>query len=145
MSMSITDLVNALSQVLEKVVAPSLGEIRGELKALNYRFDSVNSRFDSVNTQVASANSRIDALNDRLTTESTTVHNRIDALNDRLTTELKTVNTRIDALSERVDHGFRNLELLLQNAVIRGDKDTTREIAELRDRVVVLERKQLSQ
>lgn len=119
--MGITDLVNALSQALEKVVAPGLNEIRGELKAVN---------------------SRMDGLGDRLTSEIARLEEKIGAQSATLNARIDVLSERMDKLSEHVDNGFSMLRLILENATLRGDKQAIQEMADLRDRVTRLEAQQ---
>jgi hypothetical protein len=63
---------------------------------------------------------------------------RIDAVESRL-------DGKIEVLKSEVRSGFRALGAALENAILRGELSTTREIADLRIRVERLERGQLSQ
>ena len=66
------------------------------------------------------------------------VDSKIDAVESRL-------DSKIEVLKSEVRSGFSTLGAALENAVLRGELSTTREIADLRIRVERLERGQLPQ
>jgi hypothetical protein len=67
-----------------------------------------------------------------LRSEVKRLEDKIDGLGRRL-------DDKIDGLEKRVATGFESLHSALENAVLRGELSTTREIAELRLRIERLE------
>jgi len=66
--------------------------------------------------------------------------NRIDAVESRLDSKAYVVDSKIDVLKAEMRSGFSTLGAALENAVLRGELSTTREIADLRIRVERLEK-----
>ena len=66
--------------------------------------------------------------------------NRIKALESRLENKISVLENKIEVLKSEVRSGFSALGAALENAVLRGELSTTREIADLRIRVERLER-----
>ena len=125
------DVIGSVRQVIQDFLAPELRQHRAELVAirgeLGTKIDSVESRLDS----------KIDSLGERL-------DGKIESLEERLDGKIESVEARLDghieALKSEMRSGFTALGAALENAVLRGELSTTREIADLRIRVERLER-----
>jgi len=69
---------------------------------------------------------------------------KIEAVGSRLESKIDAVESRLDSkievLKSEVRSGFSTLGAALENAVLRGELSTTREIADLRIRVERLEK-----
>ena len=50
----------SIIKALERYLTPQLNEIKGELKAINTRFDATNSRIDSLRNELKSDIARLD-------------------------------------------------------------------------------------
>ena len=81
--------------------------------------------------------------------ELVSIRSEIGSVRSELTSRIDAVESRLDSkievLKSEVRSGFSTLGAALENAVLRGEISTTREIADLRIRVERLERGQLSQ
>jgi len=115
------DVVGSVRQALQDFLAPELRQHRAELVSirgeLTAKIEAVESRLES----------------------------KIDAVESRLDSKINVVDSKIDVLKSEVRSGFSALGAALENAVLRGELSTTREISDLRIRVERLERGQLSQ
>src|SRR5215470_9317220 len=65
---------------------------------------------------------------------------KIEAVESRLDSKINVVDSKVDVLRSEVRSGFTALGAALENAVLRGELSTTREIADLRIRVERLEK-----
>ena len=110
------DVIGSVRQVLQDFLAPELRQHRAELVSIRGEIGSVRSELTS----------RIDAVESRL-------ESKIEATESRL-------DSKIEVLKSEVRSGFSALGAQLENALLRGEISTTREIADLRIRVERLER-----
>ncbi len=60
-------------------------------------------------------------------------------LEDKIDSESRQLGADMRRLESKVDSGFAHLESLLENANLRAELETTRDIANLRERVTRLE------
>ena len=111
------DVIGSVRQVLQDFLAPELRQHRAELVSIRSEIGSVRSE---------------------LTT-------KIEAAESRLDSKISVVDSKIDLVKSEMRSGFAALGAQLENAVLRGELSTTREIADLRIRVERLERGQLPQ
>jgi hypothetical protein len=128
------DVIGSVRQVIQDFLAPELRQhraelvsIRGELAA---KIEAVESKIGAVETRLES---KIDAVASRL-------DGKIDAVGSRLDSKINVLENKINVLDSRIVSGFSALGTQLENAVLRGELSTTREIADLRIRVERLER-----
>jgi len=110
------DVIGSVRQVLQDFLAPELRQHRAELVAIR----------SELTTKIEAAESRLDGKID-------SVASRLDAVESRL-------DSKIEVLKSEVRSGFSALGAALENAVLRGELSTTREIADLRIRVERLEK-----
>ena len=82
------------------------------------------------NPQLASKdlNARVDALGDK-----------VDVLGDKFEEKYNALRSEFVSVKTEVASGFHSLQLALDNAVLRGEKENWREIADLRERMTRLE------
>jgi predicted nucleic acid-binding Zn-ribbon protein len=121
------DVIGSVRQTLQDFLAPELRQHRAELVSirgeLSAKIEAVESKIGAVETRL---DSKIDAVDSRL-------ESKIDGVESRL-------ESKIEVLKSEVRSGFSALGAQLENAVLRGELSTTREIADLRIRVERLEK-----
>jgi len=110
------DVIGSVRQTLQDFLAPELRQHRAELVAIRSEIGSVRSE---LTTKIEATESRLDS--------------KIDAVASRL-------DGKIEVLKSEMRSGFSALGAALENAVLRGELSTTREIADLRIRVERLEK-----
>jgi hypothetical protein len=110
------DVIGSVRQTLQDFLAPELRQHRAELVSIRSEIGSVRSELA---TKIEAAESRLDS--------------KLDAVESRL-------DSKIEVLKSEVRSGFTALGAALENAVLRGELSTTREIAALRIRVERLEK-----
>ena len=114
------DVIGSVPQVLQDFLAPELRQHRAELVAIR----------SELTTKIEAAEGRLDG--------------KIDAVESRLDSKIDAVASRLDSkmevLKSEMRSGFSALGAALENAVLRGELSTTREIADLRIRVERLEK-----
>jgi hypothetical protein len=106
------DVIGSVRQVIQDFLAPELRQHRAELVSIRGEIGSVRSE---------------------LTT-------KIEAAESRLDSKIDVVKAEIHAMQVEMRSGFSALGAALENAVLRGELSTTREIADLRIRVERLEK-----
>ena len=106
------DVIGSVRQALQDFLAPELRQHRAELVAIRVEL-----------------NAKIEA-----------VDSKIDAVESRLDSKINVVDSKVDVLRSEVRSGFSALGAALENAVLRGELSTTREIADLRIRIERLEK-----
>ena len=121
------DVIGSVRQTLQDFLAPELRQHRAELVSirgeLSAKIEAVESRLES----------KIGAV-------ETCLESKIDAVESRLDSKINVVDSKVDVLRSEVRSGFTALGAALENAVLRGELSTTREIADLRIRVERLEK-----
>ena len=65
---------------------------------------------------------------------------KIDAVESRLESKISVLENKMNVLDSKIGSDFSALGAQLENAVLRGELSTTREIADLRIRVEMLEK-----
>jgi hypothetical protein len=63
----------------------------------------------------------------------------MNALREEMNARIGGLNDKFDGLRSEMRSGFQVLQMSLENAVLRGDKENIREMADLRERVTRLE------
>lgn len=106
------DVIGSVRQVLQDFLAPELRQHRAELVSIRGEIGSLRSE---------------------LTT-------KIEAAESRLDSKIDVVKAEVHAMQVEMRSGFSALGAALENAVLRGELSTTREIADLRIRVERLEK-----
>jgi hypothetical protein len=106
------DVRGSVRQVIQDFLAPELRQHRAELVSIRVEL-----------------NAKIEA-----------VDSKIDAVESRLDSKISVVDSKIDVVKSEMRSGFSTLGAQLENAVLRGELSTTREIADLRIRVERLEK-----
>ena len=117
------DVIGSVRQALQDFLAPELRQHRAELVAIRGEIGSVRSE---LTTKFEAVESRLES--------------KIDAVESRLDGKINVVDSKIDLVKSEMRSGFTALGAQLENAVLRGELSTTREIADLRIRVERLER-----
>jgi capsule polysaccharide export protein KpsE/RkpR len=73
---------------IERLLMPLLGEIKGELKAINTKIDALesnmNAKFEGVDIKISSLDERIASLRNETKTEFTGLNYRLDSLEKRI-------------------------------------------------------------
>jgi hypothetical protein len=121
------DVIGSVRQTLQDFLAPELRQHRAELVAIR---SELTTKIEAVETRL---DSKIDAVQSRL-------ESKIDGVESRLESKINVVDSKIEVLKSEVRSGFSALGAALENAVLRGELSTTREIADLRIRVERLEK-----
>jgi hypothetical protein len=117
------DVIGSVRQVLQDFLAPELRQHRAELVSIRSEIGSVRTE---LTTKIESAESRLGS--------------KIEAVESRLDGKIETVKSELRAMQVEMRSGFSALGAALENAVLRGELSTTREIADLRIRVERLEK-----
>lgn len=105
------DIVKSVREAIQDLIAPELREQRGEIKALDTKISTLRSEMVA---GFAAADAKMDA-------------------------KFAAVDAKIGALETKVAAGFQNVATMLENAVLRGEVSTTRELADIRIRLQRLE------
>jgi hypothetical protein len=106
------DVIGSVRQLIQDFLAPELRQHRAELVSIRGEIGSVRSE---LTTKVEAAESRLDS--------------KIDV-----------VRAEVHAMQVEMRSGFSALGAALENAVLRGELSTPREIGDLRIRVERLEK-----
>jgi len=106
------DVIVSVRQTLEDFLAPELRQQRAVLVAIRSELGSVRGELT----------------------------NRIKAVENRLDSRIHVLENKIEVLKCEMRSGFSAFGAALENAVLRGELSTTREITDLRIRVERLER-----
>jgi predicted nucleic acid-binding Zn-ribbon protein len=106
------DVVGSVRQVIQDFLAPELRQHRAELVSIRGELVSMRSE---------------------LTT-------KIEAAESRLDSKIESLRSEFHTMQIEMRSGFSSLGAALENAVLRGELSTTREIADLRIRVERLEK-----
>jgi hypothetical protein len=110
------DVIGSVRQTLQDFLAPELRQHRAELVSIR---GELSAKIEAVESKIGAVETRLDS--------------KIDAVESRL-------DSKIEVLKSEVRSGFSTLGAALENAVLRGELSTTREIADLRIRVERLEK-----
>ena len=128
------DVIGSVRQTLQDFLAPELRQHRAELVSIRSelaaKIEAVESKIGAVETRL---DSKIDSVESRL-------ESKIDGVESRLESKINVVDNKIDLLKSEMRSGFTALGAALENAVLRGELSTTREIADLRIRIERLEK-----
>ena len=114
---------------MQDFVAPEVRQIKADVGALGAKVDALDSKFES----------KIDALNAKFDARFDSVHSEFRARFDALHSEFSALHSEFDSLRSEVRFNQQGLMGALQNATLRGDMATQREISELRERVTRIE------
>ena len=106
------DVIGSVRQVLQDFLAPELRQHRAELVSIRGEMGSLRSELTI----------------------------KIEAAESRLDSKIDVVKAEVHAMQVELRSGFSALGAALENAVLRGELSTTREIADLRIRVERLEK-----
>jgi len=90
--------------------------------------DIVAPEIRELRGDVKALNARVDALGDK-----------VDVLGDKFEEKYNALRSEFVSVKTEVASGFHSLQLALDNAVLRGEKENWREIADLRERMTRLE------
>jgi hypothetical protein len=118
---AMSDVVQSVRQLLQDFIAPELRELKSDIKRIDSKIDGDTTRLD-----------------DKVTSEAKRLENKIDSESRQLGADFK-------RLESKVDSGFAHLESLLENANLRAELESTRDLANLRERVTRLEVERTSQ
>ena len=117
------DVIGSVRQVIQDFLAPELRQHRAELVSIR---GELSAKIEAVESKIGAVETRLDS--------------KIDAVESRLESKINVVDSKVDVLRSEVRSGFSALGAALENAVLRGELSTTREIADLRIRVERLEK-----
>jgi restriction endonuclease S subunit len=99
---------------IERLVIPSLNEIKGELKAINTRIDSVEAQISSLRNETKAeitslrheTKAEIEGLRKEMLSRFETTDNKIDSLRNETKMEIASLRTemtvRLDSLEKRI-------------------------------------------
>jgi len=118
-----SDVIGSVRQVMQDFLAPELRQHRAELVSIR---GELSAKIEVVESKIGAVETRLDS--------------KIDAVESRLESKINVVDSKVDVLRSEVRSGFSALGAALENAVLRGELSTTREIADLRIRVERLEK-----
>ena len=113
------DVVESVRQLLQDFIAPELRELKGDIKHLNNKIDS----------ETGSLKAKIDSETGSLAAKIDTETKRLE---DKIVSE-------VGRLEDKVDSRFAQMRSLLENANLRAELESARDIANLRERVTRLE------
>jgi flagellar capping protein FliD len=74
-------IVEKLPSWIERILLPSLNEIKGEIKAINTRIDSLDDKMD---TKMTALDGKIDSLRNEINSKFVGMDYRFEAINTRL-------------------------------------------------------------
>jgi chromosome segregation ATPase len=117
------DVVGSVRQVVQDFLAPELRQHRAELVSIR---GELAAKIEAVESKIGAVETRLES--------------KIDAVESRLDSKINVLENKISVLDSRIVSGFSALGTQLENAVLRGELSTTREIADLRIRVERLEK-----
>ena len=117
------DVIGSVRQTLQDFLAPELRQHRAELVSIR---SELAAKIEAVENKIGAVETRLDS--------------KIDSVESRLESKINVVDNKIDLLKSEMRSGFTALGAALENAVLRGELSTTREIADLRIRVERLEK-----
>jgi hypothetical protein len=110
-----SDVVQSVRQLLQDFIAPELRELKSDVKRIDSKID----------LKTANLEAKIDSETSRL--------------EDKIDSESRQLRTDFKRLEDKVDSGFAQMRSLLENANLRAELETPRDIANLRERVTRLE------
>lgn len=84
---------------IKQVLMPELNEMKGELKAIHTRIDSVETQIGSLRNETKSEISRIE---EKIDTRITSLDERITSLRNETKSEFTGLNYRFDSLEKRL-------------------------------------------
>ncbi len=84
---------------IEMLLLPSLNEIKGELKAVNARIDSLDER---MNTRMVSLDEKIDSLRNEMNSKFEGMNYRFEKVNERIDSLRTEMTVRLDSLEKRI-------------------------------------------
>jgi hypothetical protein len=87
---------------------------------------------DFIAPELREINSDVKRLDSKIDSETSRLEDKIDSRSHELSTDIKRVESKMDS-------GFAQLRSMLENANLRAELETTRDIANLRERVTRLE------
>jgi hypothetical protein len=117
------DVIGSVRQTLQDFLAPELRQHRAELVSIR---SELAAKIEAVESKIGAVETRLDS--------------KIDSVESRLESKINVVDSKVDVLRSEMRSGFSALGAALENAVLRGELSTTREIADLRIRVERLEK-----
>ena len=117
------DVIGSVRQVVQDFLAPELRQHRAELVSIR---GELSTKIEAVESKIGAAETRLDS--------------KIDAVESRLESKINVLENKMTVLDTKIGSGFSALGAQLENAVLRGELSTTREIADLRIRVERLEK-----
>ena len=105
------NIIETIRKGVQDFVAPEVRQLRADFGGLGAKVDALDSKFES----------------------------KFDAMNSKFESKFDALHAEFDALRSEVRANQQGLMAALQNAVLRGDMGTQREISELRERVTRIE------
>ncbi|MGQ9469318.1 MAG: hypothetical protein ACUVTD_05775 [Nitrososphaerales archaeon] len=94
-------MVEKIPSWIERILLPSLNEIRGELKAVNSRIDSLNFKVDSLEKIV---NAKFEAIEERLLSLRNEMDAKFKALEERFNVvyDIAVLKAEVKELREKI-------------------------------------------
>ena len=105
------NIIETIRKGVQDFVAPEVRQIKADVGALGAKLDALDSKFES----------------------------KFDAMNSKFESKFDALHAEFDALRSEVRANQLALMAALENAVLRGEIGTQREISELRERVTRIE------
>ncbi len=84
---------------IERILVPSLNELKGEIKAVNARIDSLDDR---MNTRITALDGKIDSLRNETKIEMEGLRKEMQYRFEVVDSKFETINTKLDSLEKRI-------------------------------------------
>ncbi len=82
---------------IERVLLPSLNEIKGEIKAVNTRIDALD---DKIDTKINALDDKIDSLRNEMLSKFETTDIKIDSLRNEMNVKFDSLENRIPVIEK---------------------------------------------
>ena len=143
--MAAMGVYDQIKKAFQDVIAPELHELRGEIRRLDQRVESVDHKIDGVDARMGA---RLDALHDkidgvdaRMGVRLGALDGKIDGVDERLGVRLQSLDDKIDSL--RVESRAMKGELLAEirrlDVRVDGVDRDIRTAIDVRERLAALE------
>ncbi len=132
------EIAETIKKVVQELILPELGVIKGENEKINVLLQLTNKRLDDMNAhlvdqsrRIDETNKRIDETNNRMGEMNTSLIARMDEMNRSLIARIDETNNRMDQmninLSARLDRTNERIDQLYR-AVVRREEQEKLEI-----------------
>jgi capsule polysaccharide export protein KpsE/RkpR len=160
-----TDVVQGFRQALQDLLTPEVRELKAEIKGLRVEMNAeikglrlernandgalrqeisglraeMNANDGALRQEVSGLRAEMNANIGAVKQEISSLRAEMNANDGALQQEISGLRAEFQGLRSEMHNGFHLLQVTLENAVLRGDKENIREMADLRDRVTRLE------